>query len=29
VTQDEAFGDCGFGKGVSASGTYRLLSEKP
>jgi hypothetical protein len=29
VTQDLAFGDCGFGAGVSASGTYALIPEKP
>lgn len=29
VTQDAQFGDCGFGYGVSASGTYRLVAEKP
>jgi hypothetical protein len=29
VTQDLAFGDCGFGTGVSASGTYALVPEKP
>jgi hypothetical protein len=29
VTQDAAFGDCGFGYGVSASGTYMLVAQKP
>ena len=29
VTQDLVFGDCGFGYGVSASGTYALVPEKP
>jgi hypothetical protein len=29
VTQDLEFGDCGFGSGVSASGTYALVPEKP
>jgi hypothetical protein len=29
VTQDDSFGDCGFGLGVSASGTYLLVAEKP
>lgn len=29
VTQDAAFGDCGFGYGVSATGTYVLVAEKP
>ena len=29
VTQDLDFGDCGFGYGVSASGTYALVPEKP
>jgi hypothetical protein len=29
VTQDMEFGDCGFGAGVSASGTYALVVEKP
>jgi hypothetical protein len=29
VTQDAGFGDCGFGAGVSASGTYLLVAEKP
>jgi len=29
VTQDEAFGDCGFGYGVSANGTYLLVAQKP
>ena len=29
VTQDAAFGDCGFGTGVSASGTYLLVAQKP
>ena len=29
VTQDLEFGDCGFGAGVSASGTYALVPEKP
>jgi hypothetical protein len=29
VTQDLGFGDCGFGAGVSASGTYQLVPEKP
>ncbi len=29
VTQDLAFGDCGLGSGVSASGTYALVPEKP
>jgi hypothetical protein len=29
VTQDLEFGDCGFGAGVNASGTYALVPEKP
>ncbi len=29
VTQDTGFGDCGFGAGVNASGTYQLIPEKP
>jgi hypothetical protein len=29
VTQDAGFGDCGFGYGVSASGIYALVPEKP
>jgi hypothetical protein len=29
VTQDLGFGDCGFGAGVSATGTYGLVAEKP
>jgi hypothetical protein len=29
ITQDMGFGDCGFGSGVSASGTYALIAEKP
>jgi len=29
VIQDAAFGDCGFGAGISASGTYQLVAEKP
>ena len=29
ITQDMEFGDCGFGAGVSASGTYALVAEKP
>ncbi len=29
VTQDFGFGDCGFGYGVSATGTYALVAEKP
>jgi hypothetical protein len=29
VTQDLEFGDCGLGAGVSASGTYALVPEKP
>jgi len=29
VTQDAGFGDCGFGYGVTASGTYLLVAEKP
>jgi hypothetical protein len=29
VTQDLEFGDCGFGSGLSASGTYALVPEKP
>jgi hypothetical protein len=29
VTQDIGFGDCGFGYGVNASGTYLLVAEKP
>jgi len=28
VTQDAAFGDCGFGYGVTATGTYALVAEK-
>jgi hypothetical protein len=29
ITQDTGFGDCGFGSGVSASGIYALVAEKP
>jgi hypothetical protein len=29
VVQDPAFGDCGFGAGMSAAGTYLLDPEKP
>jgi hypothetical protein len=29
VTQDPAAGDCGFGAGVSANGTYQLVPEPP
>ena len=29
VLQDAAFGDCGFGNGVTADGTYMLEAEKP
>jgi hypothetical protein len=29
VTQDMTVGDCGFGEGVTATGTYRLVPEKP
>ena len=29
VTQDVGFGDCGFGAGVAATGTYALVAEKP
>ncbi len=29
VTQDVGFGDCGFGAGVNATGTYALVAEKP
>jgi hypothetical protein len=29
VTQDQAFGDCGFDAGVTANGTYALAAEKP
>jgi hypothetical protein len=29
ITQDAGFGDCGFGEGVSASGTYQLVVEAP
>jgi len=29
VTQDASFGDCGFDAGVSASGTYGLVPERP
>jgi hypothetical protein len=29
VTQDATFGDCGFGVGVNASGTYLLVAPKP
>lgn len=29
VTQDLTFGDCGFGYGVNASGTYLLVAQKP
>ena len=29
VTQDMGYGDCGFGAGVTANGTYRLVPEKP
>jgi len=28
VTQDDAYGDCGFGDGVTASGTYLFAAEK-
>lgn len=27
VTQDASFGDCGFGAGVTANGTYQLVAE--
>jgi hypothetical protein len=29
VVQDTGFGDCGFGTGMSATGTYLLSPEKP
>ena len=29
ITQDAGFGDCGFGYGVSASGSYQLVAEAP
>jgi hypothetical protein len=29
VTQDAGFGDCGFGAGVTANGTYQQIPEKP
>jgi hypothetical protein len=29
LTQDTGFGDCGFGSGISATGTYALVAEKP
>ena len=29
VTQDPSFGDCGFGAGVTANGTYQLVAEPP
>jgi hypothetical protein len=29
ITQDAGFGDCGFGAGVTASGTYQLVAEAP
>jgi hypothetical protein len=29
VVQDAGFGDCGFGAGVTASGTYALRPDKP
>jgi hypothetical protein len=29
ITQDAGFGDCGFGDGVTANGTYQLDVEKP
>jgi hypothetical protein len=29
VTQDAGFGDCGFGAGANASGTYALIPETP
>jgi hypothetical protein len=29
VLQDPTFGDCGFGNGVTADGTYMLETEKP
>jgi hypothetical protein len=29
ITQDTAFGDCGFGSGVTATGTYQLVPETP
>jgi hypothetical protein len=29
VVQDAGFGDCGFGTGISATGTYQLVAEKP
>ena len=29
VTQDAAFGDCGFGYGVTADGTYAVRAGKP
>ena len=28
VSQDLGFGDCGFGAGVTANGTYQLVAEK-
>ena len=29
VVQDPGFGDCGFGAGVSATGSYELVPEQP
>jgi hypothetical protein len=29
VTQDLQFGDCGFGYGVTADGTYAIVGQKP
>jgi hypothetical protein len=29
VVQDPGFGDCGFGSGMSAAGTYLLVPERP
>lgn len=29
VVQDAAFGDCGFGSGVTATGSYELVAEQP
>lgn len=29
VTQDPGFGDCGFGAGITATGSYELVAELP
>jgi hypothetical protein len=29
ITQDAGFGDCGFGAGVTANGTYQLVAQAP